>query len=181
MHSAIRTLVPQARICGPALTVRCYPGDNLMCHYAVYKAYPGDVLMIDGGAYGECAIWGSLLSRSAAQRRLGGTVVDGAARDAEDLRQIGYPVYARALTPRGAFKTHRGEINVPISCGGVTVSPGDLIVGDEDGIVVVPRLQLATIAERAGQIVRKEADMIACIDGGGTLFEFLELKGKLGE
>ena len=181
MHSAIRPLVPGARICGPALTVRCYPGDNLTCHYAVYKAHAGDVLVIDGGAYSEGAIWGSLITQSAAQRKLGGTILDGAARDAEELRRIGYPVYARSLTPRGVFKTQRGEIGVPISCGGVSICPGDVIVADEDGVVVVPRLQLNAIAARAAEIVRKEAAMAACIERGESLFEFLKLNEHWGE
>jgi len=181
MHSGLKALVPESHICGPALTVRCYPGDNLMCHYAVHKANPGDVLVVDGAGYTEGAIWGALLSRSAAVRGLGGTVIDGAARDRVELRTIGYPVYARAVTPRGVFKTRRGEINVPVSCGGLAVSPGDLIVGDEDGIVVVPCRLMTQVAEKASQILAKEKEMTACIERGQTLYDFLGLGKLFGE
>lgn len=160
---------------GPALTVRCYPGDNLMCHYALQMAQPGDILVVDGSGYTEGALWGGLLSLSARQRKLGGTVVDGAARDCDDIRQLGYPVYARSLTPRGVFKTMKGEINVAINCGGVAVQPGDLIVGDENGIVVVPRSQAVKVVEDAIKVIEKENGIAAEIEKGKTIYEILSL------
>lgn len=128
MGSAIKPLIAKARICGPALTIRCYPGDNLMCDYGLHQALPGDVLVVDGGGYTEGARWGGLLSRSALQRGVAGTILDGAARDQEELQKLDYPVYARAVTPRGVYKTMKGEVNVPITCGKVIVQPGDLIL-----------------------------------------------------
>jgi 4-hydroxy-4-methyl-2-oxoglutarate aldolase len=175
MDSAIKPLIAGARICGPALTIRCYPGDNLMCHYGLHQALAGDVLVVDGGGYTEGALWGGLLSRSALQRRVAGTILDGAARDQEELQKLNYPVYARAVTPRGVYKTTKGEINVPITCGRVTVQPGDLILGDCDGIVVVPRYSLKETIEAARQILKKEEHLQAEIERGKTLFDLLQL------
>jgi len=175
MESGIRPLIEKPRVCGPALTVRCYPGDNLMCHYALHSAQAGDVLVVDGGRYTEGALWGGLLTRSALQRGLGGTVVDGAARDQEELQQLGYPVYARAVTPRGVFKTMKGEVNVSISCGNVTVHPGDLVVGDGDGVVVIPRDRVTETLETVREILKKEEQIRLEIERGGTIFEKLGL------
>src|SRR5688572_16004049 len=96
MDSGIKALIPRARLCGAALTIRCYPGDTLMCHFGLYGASPGDVLVVDGGGYTEGALWGGLLSRSALQCGVAGTILDGAARDQEELQKLNYPVYARA-------------------------------------------------------------------------------------
>ena len=105
MDSGIKTLVPNLRICGPAFTAQCYPGDNLMCHYGLHLAQAGDVLVIDGAGYNEGALWGGLLSLSASQQNLGGTVIEGAARDVEDLKEIDYdnlygPVVDKRLFPK---------------------------------------------------------------------------------
>jgi 4-hydroxy-4-methyl-2-oxoglutarate aldolase len=175
MDSGIKPLIQKARICGPALTIRCYPGDNLMCHYGLQGALPGDVLVVDGGGYTEGALWAGLLSRSALQRDVAGTILDGAARDQEELQKLNYPVYARSVTPRGVFKAMKGEINVPISCGNLTVHPGDLVLGDSDGIVVVPRDRLSETLEEARQILRKEEQIQAEIERGKTIFDMLGL------
>jgi 4-hydroxy-4-methyl-2-oxoglutarate aldolase len=182
MQSVIRPLLPKLQICGPAFTIRCSPGDNLMCHYALYKAAPGDVLVVDGGAYTEEAIWGGLTSLSAAQRNLGGSIIDGAVRDLRQMEQIGYPVYSRATTPRSPSKwVERGEVSVPVTCGGIIVSPGDLVLGDEDGVVVVPSRNLAQVAREANMYVAKEVEMAAVVKAGKTLYEYLDMSRHLEE
>jgi len=181
MHSVIRPLVPQSRICGQAFTVRCYPGDNLMCHYAVSQASEGDVLVVDGSGNTEVALWGSLLSLSAARRNLGGTIIDGAVRDSEDLQRIGYSVYARTVTPRSGFKAHAGEVNLPISCGGVVVCDGDIVVADADGVVVIPRARLQEVVNRATEITMKESDIAAQIEKGVTTYEIFGLSKLMGK
>jgi 4-hydroxy-4-methyl-2-oxoglutarate aldolase len=175
MDSGIKPFIAGARVCGPALTLRCYPGDNLMCHYGLYVARAGDVLVVDGSGYTEGALWGGLLSLSARQKGLAGTIIDGAARDLEDLREIGYPVYARAITPRGVFKTIKGQIHVPVHCGGVTVHPGDLLVGDENGIVVLPSSQVSQIIKEARKVLDKEREIVGEIEKGRTIYETLKL------
>jgi 4-hydroxy-4-methyl-2-oxoglutarate aldolase len=181
MHSVIRPLVPGSAICGQAYTVRCYPGDNLMCHYAVSQASEGDVLVVDGGGNTEVALWGSLLSLSAAQRNLGGTIIDGAVRDIEELRQIGYAIYARNVTPRSGFKAHAGEVNLPVSCGGVVVCDGDMVVADADGVVVIPFANVQDVANKAAEIAKKEFDVVARIQQGATTYETLGLAKLIGK
>lgn len=181
MHSVIRPLVLDSKICGPAFTVRCYPGDNLMCHYAVSQAGEGDVLVVDGSGNTEVALWGSLLSLSAARRNLGGTIIDGAVRDIEELRQIGYAIYARAVTPRSGFKAHAGEVNVPITCGGTVVCDGDMVVADADGVVVIPLAYVQDVANRAAEITKKESDIVARIEQGSTTYETLGLAKLMGK
>ena len=146
-----------------------------MCHYGLHGALPGDVLVVDGGGYTEGALWGGLLSRSALQRGVAGTILDGAARDQEELQRLNYPVYARAVTPRGVFKSMKGEVNVPVSCGSITVHPGDIVLGDCDGIVVVPWNRLSETLEGARQIQKKEEEIQAEIERGKTIFDLLGL------
>ncbi len=176
MDSGIKALLPDLRICGPAFTVRCYPGDNLMCHYGLHLAQAGDILVIDGAGYDEGALWGGLLSLSASQKKLGGTVIEGAARDVEDLKEIKYPVYARNVTPRGVFKLRQGQVNLPVVCGGIVVQPGDLVVGDDNGIAVVPREKVTTVIEIASEVLSREKAMTEGIKSGKTTYEFLGLE-----
>ncbi|MCH2694745.1 MAG: RraA family protein [Acidobacteriia bacterium] len=176
MDSGIKTLVPNLRICGPAFTAQCYPGDNLMCHYGLHLAQAGDVLVIDGAGYNEGALWGGLLSLSASQQKLGGTVIEGAARDVEDLKEIDYPVYARNVTPRGVFKLRQGQVNLPVVCGGIVVHPGDLVVGDDNGIAVVPREKITTVIQVASEVLSREKAMTEGIKSGKTTYQFLGLE-----
>jgi regulator of RNase E activity RraA len=134
----ISLMVPGVTLGGPALTVLLRPGDNLVLHKAVELATPGDVIVVTCYGGHSTAVWGEMLSRTAQARGIAGLVVDGAVRDLEALRDLRFPVFARALSAASCDKDGPGEINVPIACGGVVVSPGDLIVGDADGVVVVP-------------------------------------------
>jgi RraA family protein len=122
---------------GTAFTVKARTGDNLVFHYALDAALPGDVIVVQGEGDLSHALAGELMMSWAEHRKLAGVVVDGAMRDLEAIREMKMPVYAAGIQPKGPFKQGPGEINVPISCGGIVVHPGDIVVGDQDGVVVI--------------------------------------------
>jgi regulator of RNase E activity RraA len=130
---------PSHTVCGPALTVKVFPGDNLMVHKALDVLEPGDVIVIDAGGSRMNAVLGDLISTKARHRGAQAFVVDGLVRDLPSIQELGdFPVFARGTTPIGPLHRGPGEINYPIACGGVVINPGDLIVGDAAGLVVVP-------------------------------------------
>jgi RraA family protein len=137
MKPQIKNLSSDASICGPACTVKVYPGDNLMVHKALDIAQPGDVLVVDAGESGMNGIVGDLISTKAQFKGIQGFVIDGLIRDLPDIQALGYPVFARGVTPVGPLHRGPGEINFPVSCGGIVVNPGDIICGDKNGLVVV--------------------------------------------
>ncbi len=146
---------------GPALTVRTRPGDNLMVHKALDIAESGDIIVVDAGGDLSNAIIGEIMQSHAVQRRLGGIVINGAVRDVTALKASAFPVYAAGVTHRGPYKDGPGEINVPISIGGMVFEPGDLVIGDEDGILCVPFDHVATVlkaatAKQAAEVVQLE-------------------------
>lgn len=138
MDYHIKPMVTKKKICGPAVTVKLSMGDSLMVTKAVDMAQPGDVIVIDGRGSGNNALWGDHRSLSCAVKGIEGVVMDGAFRDLEECEEIGFPMYAKAVTCGSSSKNTNGEINVTISCGGVTVNPGDIIVGDVNGVCVIP-------------------------------------------
>ncbi|MGH8807426.1 MAG: RraA family protein [Noviherbaspirillum sp.] len=144
-------------LCGPALTVRVRPGDNLMIHKALMMAQPGDVLVIDGGGDLTQALMGGLMRTTAIARKLGGLVIDGAVRDLVEWAQGGMPIFARGHTHRGPSKEGPGEINVPASCAGLAVLPGDLILGDADGVIAIPAAAVAALLPAVQAHLKKEA------------------------
>ncbi len=144
-------------LCGPAVTVRVRPGDNLMIHKALTMVEPGDVLVIDGGGDLTQALVGGLIRTTCVARRLGGLVIDGAVRDVREWAEDGMPIFARGHTHRGPSKDGPGEVNVPLSCAGLVVMPGDLVVGDADGVIAVPAAQAAEVLENTrAHLVREE-------------------------
>ena len=145
------------RLAGPAFTVEVRAGDNLMIHAAIAMAKPGDVLVIDGKGDTSCALMGALKINACKVLQLGGLVIDGAVRDTDELRELGFPVFAVGANPNGPTKFIPGRINWPISAGGVAVSPGDLVVGDADGVVVVEREKAASLLPLAAKKVADEA------------------------
>jgi regulator of RNase E activity RraA len=142
MSPAIRAMTPAATLplVGPACTVKVFPGDNLMVHKCLDVAEPGDVVVVDTSASPLTAVLGDLISQKARHRGIAGFVVDGLIRDLPDIEAMGdFPVFARGVTPIGPLHRGPGEINYPIAAGGIVVHPGDVIVGDRNGVVVVPR------------------------------------------
>lgn len=155
--NGIVAMTPGIKMAGPAFTVEVRPGDNLMIHAAMALAKPGDVLVVDGKGDTSCALIGALMMNGCKMLQLGGVVIDGAVRDIVELRELGFPVFARAVNPNGPTKLVPGRINWPISAGGISVSPGDLVVGDDDGVVVVERERAASLLPLADKKVAEEA------------------------
>ncbi|MQA08196.1 MAG: RraA family protein [Pseudonocardiaceae bacterium] len=144
-------------LAGTALTVRTRPTDNLMIHKAMELAHPGDVIVVEAGGAGHHALLGELMCQYAARREIAGFVVDGPVRDGMEITDLGLPVYARGRTPRGPYKDGPGEINVPISCGGVAVLPGDLILADVEGVIAIPRGDAESVLDQSLQVRDAEA------------------------
>lgn len=142
--------------CGTAVTVRARPGDNLMVHAALLLAQPGDIIVVDGSGDVSTAVIGGLMRTTAITKKVGGIVIDGAIRDTEEWAQGEMPIYAKGHTHRGPSKEGPGELNVPIACAGMAVLPGDLIVGDADGVVVVPASQAASLLEKCHALAARE-------------------------
>lgn len=161
-HGGLKTV-----LCGPAITVRIRPGDNLMIHKAMMMAMPGDVIVIDGGADLTQALVGGLMRTTAMTRRLAGFVIDGAVRDVVEWAEGGMAMFARGHTHRGPSKEGPGEINVPIACAGLAVMPGDLILGDADGIIAIPAAELAALLPRVQAHLEREAG-IRATNAAGT-------------
>ena len=154
-------------LCGLAVTVNARPADNLMIHKALQVATPGDVVVVSTGGNTTSAVFGELMCHTATAARLGGIVVDGAIRDVEGITRLGFPAYSRTVSPGSCDKDGPGEINVPISCGGTVVHPGDIIVGDADGVAVVPRADAEVVLELVAELTTRESRRIAEIQAGG--------------
>lgn len=151
MHDYMRLLNPDTArpLLGTAITVKAPIGDNLFFHQALDMAQPGDIIVVDGASGCNRSLAGEIMLRFAEKKGLAGIVVDGCLRDLDGIVRLEMPVYAKGVTPQGPWKFGPGEINVPIACGGQVVFPGDILVGDRDGIVVVRPQDAAMIAEAA--------------------------------
>ncbi|MHB8781738.1 MAG: 3-hexulose-6-phosphate synthase [Candidatus Geothermincolia bacterium] len=164
----IRPIVPGIKLAGPVITVRTFPGDWSKPIQAIDLAQPGDVLVIDvGGSYP--AIWGELATHSAIQKGMEGVVIDGAIRDTPEIRALGFAAFSRLISPTAGEPKGFGEINVPITAGGRRVFPGDWAVGDDDGIVIIPKAKVVEVANRAMDVLEKENRMREEIERGSTL------------
>lgn len=170
-------------LCGVAVTVSARPGDNLMVHKALQVARPGDVVVVSTNGNTTSAVFGELMGHTAVGAKLGGIVVDGAIRDVDGLLALGFPAFSRAVSPGGCDKDGPGEVNVPISCGSTVVMPGDIVVGDEDGVAVVPREDAGEVLERVVELEAREKDRIAAILDGqlfkSEIDESLRSKGVI--
>jgi regulator of RNase E activity RraA len=153
-------------LCGLAVTVNARPADNLMVHKALQVATPGDIVVVSTGGNTTSAVFGELMCHTAVAARLGGIVVDGAIRDVERITALGFPAYSRTVSPGACDKDGPGEINVPISCGGTVVCPGDIVVGDNDGVAVIPAGDAAPVLELVAALMDRESKRIAEIKGG---------------
>ena len=162
LSSRIAPLSPTMRLAGPALTIDVRPGDNLMIHAAMALAKPGDVLVIDGKGDESCALLGEIMVSQCMAIGIAGIVVYGAVRDTEAIRALGFPLYAIGANPNGPTKLVPGRVNWPVSVGGVTVNPGDLVVADGDGVVVVEPAKVPAVLQLAE---KKLADETARLDG----------------
>jgi 3-hexulose-6-phosphate synthase/6-phospho-3-hexuloisomerase len=164
----LRPLTPGAKLVGPALTVRTYPGDWAKPVEAIDEAKPGDVLVIDAGGVAP-AVWGELATNSAIQRKLAGVVIFGAARDSGDIRRLRFPLFCSLVSPTAGEPKGFGEIGVPVRIAGIRVSPGDWIIADDDGVCVIPREKAIEYTNRAMDVLEKENRLRAEIQAGSTL------------
>jgi regulator of RNase E activity RraA len=153
-------------VSGIAVTINARPGDNLMVHKALQMALPGDVIVVSTGGNTASAVFGELMCRTAIVQRLGGLVVDGAIRDVDGLTSLGFAAFSRSVSPGSCDKDGPGEINVPISCGGTVVQAGDIVVGDRDGVAVVPREHAVDVLAAVRVLMEKERQRSAEIQAG---------------
>lgn len=173
--AGIRVLTPRApALRGPACTVRVFPGDNLMVHKALDVAAPRDVIVVDAGGSTMNAVLGDIVSTKARHRGIAGFVVDGLVRDLPGIRRLGFPVFARGVTPIGPLHRGPGEINHPIQCGGIVVHPGDIVAGDLNGVVVIPREIAAELLVRLEAQKRALASYVAAVARGSFSNEWVD-------
>ena len=168
LSSEIHTMLPHTDkiMVGPALTVRARPGDNLMIHKGLNLAQEGDIVVISNESDRSQSLLGSIIVAYAKSKKLGGIVVDGPIRDVDEIAELGIPVYATGSTPGGPYKEGPGEVNTPISCGGVSVSPGDIVLGDSDGVIIIPRKDAARVLREAREFAKLDAaKMQAALEG----------------
>jgi regulator of RNase E activity RraA len=168
MRPAIRPMTdPALKLAGTACTVKVYPGDNLMVHKSLDLAQPGDVVVVDTCGSQLTAVLGDLVSMKARHRGIAGFVVDGLVRDIPDIRALGdFPVFARGVTPLGPLHRGPGEVGFAISAGGIVVNPGDIVIGDENGVVVVPQAAAADLLDRLTEAAEPEAAYSASVARG---------------
>jgi RraA family protein len=167
VHQDIRP-VNKAKLLGTAFTVKVPEGDNLMFHKAMDMAKEGDVIVIDAGGVTSRAIFGELMINYCKVRKLAGVIVDGSIRDYDAISKMDFPVYARGITPNGPYKNGPGEINTVISFGGQVVRPGDIIIGDEDGIIVVQPDEAEELVNKVKKVSEKEGEIMDTIMKDGT-------------
>ena len=166
MAPGIRNVVNDEPLQGPACTVKLFPGDNLMVHMALNVAQPGDVIVIDCSGCENTAIIGDMIANKARARGIAGFIVDGLVRDLPAMQTVGLPVYARGATPTGPLHRGPGEINYPVSCGGIVVCAADIICADANGIVVVPQDIAASLLERLAEHRERTREYVAAVRDG---------------
>jgi RraA family protein len=162
----LRPMHRSGYLVGPALTVKCRPGDNLMIHKALMMAQPGDVIVVDAGGDLTNALFGEIMTATAVARGVAGIVLNGAVRDSEEIGEGTFPLYAAGVTHRGPYKDGPGEINVPIAIDGMVIEPGDMMVGDADGLLCIPFADVDAILEATRKKMEIEAQMLRDIAAG---------------
>ena len=172
---AIKPLLPNVRISGPAKTVRIQPGQNAAIHHAVHTAQPGDVLVVDGGGSERYGPFGDLLASACMAKGIVGAVFDCTVRDSSDIRALGFQLFCRGYHPEPTAKTEPGEIDIPVEIGGVLIRPGDVVVGDEDGIVCFAAVLADDVAARVANVVEREEHIRERIAKGETTYEIFNL------
>jgi len=171
MDSGIKPLDPKSKMIGRAFTAQCAPGDNLALHQAIYAARPGDVLVLDVRGYTEGGHFGDIMATACQIYGIAGVVIDGSCRDAEDIRSLGLPVFVRALNPSGTVKETLAKLGVDVTVGGIPVRTGDIIFGDCDGVVVIPKEAEDEVFAKAEAKFEKEQHIIEQLKAGKTTLE----------
>ena len=179
LDSAIKPIRHGMRVLGPAFTCACPPGDNLTLHAALKLARPGDVIVCAAAGFTEQGLFGDVMASAAKGKGIAGLVVDGGVRDSSEISRLGFPVFSRSISIKWAVKETLGQLNQPVVVGGELVSPGDLIIGDDDGVVVIPRALIAETAETSAERERKEERFRAALLQGNTTWDMLNLNAVM--
>ena len=177
----MRPIYPTARVAGSAITILCQAGDNLMIHAAIEVCRPGDVLVVTTTSESTDGMFGELLAVSARAHGVLGLLIDAGVRDVADLTTMDFPVWSKAISAQGTVKATAGSVNVPVVCAGAAIAPGDVIVGDVDGVVVVPRQSAADVARLGNERVAKEEKSRERLRKGELGLDFYGLRAKLTE
>ena len=181
MKPYMRPIYPSAKVAGPAVTVSCQAGDNLMIHAAVEICKPGDVLVVTTTSDSTDGMFGELLATSLVAHGVLGLIIDAGVRDVSELTAMDFPVWAKAIHAQGTVKSSAGSVNIPVVCAGAAVEPGDVIVADQDGVVVVPRQTAAEAAKASQARIAKEEKARERLRAGEVGLDFYGLRGKLKE
>jgi 4-hydroxy-4-methyl-2-oxoglutarate aldolase len=176
LAAGIRPIAPGARVIGPAFTVKCYPGSIITVHKALMEAPPGVVLVVDDEGDTRGALWGEVMTHQAMRQGILALVTDGPVRDTPEIAALRFPVFAGSVTPRVGTNRRVGFTQIPIACAGVPVHPGDIVVADPDGVVIIPRELGESIAERAEGIVHLDEGFIRQIGEGKLLVDLLNFR-----
>ena len=181
MGSRLQAITPGAQVAGSAVTALCAPGDNWMLHLAIERMEAGDILVVATTSPSDDGFFGDVLAEFVARRGGAGVVLDTGVRDVAILRERNFPVWSRAISAQGTVKETLGSVNVPVICAGQRVVPGDVVVGDDDGVVVVPRTRAAQVLAAAEARVTKEDAMRARLAAGEGTLDILKLRDRLAE
>ena len=181
MRPYMRPIHAAAKVHGTAVTVSCQPGDNLMIHAAIEVCQPGDVLVVAPTSESTDGMFGELLGVSCRAHGIAGLIIDAGVRDTAELTIMQFPVWAKAVSAQGTVKASAGSVNIPIVCAGAIVNPGDVVVADSDGVVVVPRQRAAEVARLGEQRRAKEVKTRERLSQGELGVDFYGLRGKLAE
>jgi 4-hydroxy-4-methyl-2-oxoglutarate aldolase len=181
MRPYLRPIYRSARVAGSAITVSCQPGDNLMIHAAIEVCRPGDVLVVVTTSESTDGMFGELLATSCQAHGIAGLVIDAGVRDVADLTAMNFPVWAKAISAQGTVKASPGSVNIDVVCAGAIVRPGDCVVGDQDGVVVVRREAAAEVAKLGAARIEKEQKSRERLRAGELGVDFYGLRAKLKE